>query len=205
MSWDPNRRGTSSGVGEMNPNCSAKLVSLEDGHTEILEPHKRGELWISGPTLLRSYWNKPKETSDTMWVDPSDGTRWLKTGDVAYVDEYAPGGIFHVVDRIKELIKVKGNQVAPAELEGTLLDCPHVADAAVVGVTIQGEEVPRAYVVLKEGKAGKVSEEDIAGWMAKRVARYKQLRGGVKFVEAVPKNQVCPFFFFSFFLSIFGF
>ena len=117
----------------------------------------------------------------------------LKTGDIAYVDEYAPGGIFHVVERIKELIKVKGNQVAPAELEGILLDFGEVADAAVVGVTINGEESPRAYVVRKEGS--RVTEEEVARWMADKVARYKQLRGGVKFVDVIPKNPVSSFFF----------
>ncbi|KAK4217159.1 putative 4-coumarate--CoA ligase [Rhypophila decipiens] len=184
MSWDPKYKGTSAGVGEMMPNCAAKIMSL-DGKTEILEAQERGELWITGPTLLRSYWNKPQATAETMHIDP-DGTRWLKTGDIAFVDEYKPGGIFHVVDRIKELIKVKGNQVAPAELEGILLDFKEVADAAVVGVTIDGEEVPRAYVVKKDGSS--VTEEDVAKWMAGQVAKYKQLRGGVKFVGEIPKN-----------------
>ena len=197
MSWDPTTKGTSAGVGEMNPNCSARIMSL-DGKTEILTANESGELWISAPTLLRSYWNKPKETADTLSID-ADGTRWLKTGDIAYVDRYAPGGIFHVVDRIKELIKVKGNQVAPAELEGILLDFGPVADAAVVGVTINGEEAPRAYVVRKEGSS--VTEEEVAGWMADKVARYKQLRGGVKFVDAIPKNPVSLAFFFSSFSS----
>ena len=161
MSWDPSRKGTSAGVGEMNPNCSARIMSL-DGKTEILSAKESGELWISAPTLLRSYWNKPKETADTLSVD-ADGTRWLKTGDIAYIDNYVPGGVFHVVDRIKELIKVKGNQVAPAELEGILLDFDQVSDAAVVGVTINGEESPRAYVVRKEKSS--VTEEEVARWM----------------------------------------
>lgn len=197
MSWDPLRKGTSAGVGEMLPNCAAKIMSL-DGKTEILQPNERGELWITGPTLLRSYWNKPKETAETLYIDPVDGTRWLKTGDIAYIDRYEPGGIFFVVDRIKELIKVKGNQVAPAELEGILLDFKEVADAAVVGVTIGGEEVPRAYVVKKEGS--KVTEEEVANWMAGKVARYKQLKGGVKFVDVIPKNPVSFCFFSPFFL-----
>ncbi|KAK4462046.1 4-coumarate--CoA ligase-like 7 [Cladorrhinum samala] len=185
MAWDPNNTSPASGgVGELNPNCKAKLMSL-DGKTPVEKANERGELWVTGPTLMRRYWKKPEATADTIVVD-SDGTRWLKTGDIAYIEEYKPGGIFHVVDRSKELIKVKGNQVAPAELEGVLLENPDVADAAVIGVTIKGEELPRAYVVKKPGS--KASEQDVAKWMESKVTRYKQLKGGVVFVDAIPKN-----------------
>ncbi|KAK3308999.1 uncharacterized protein B0T15DRAFT_491539 [Chaetomium strumarium] len=186
MAWDPNTpiRG-SGGVGEMYPNCKARLVSLDGRQTPIEKAGERGELWVTGPTLMRRYWRRPDATAGTIVVD-ADGTRWLKTGDVAFVEEYKPGGIFHVVDRVKELIKVKGSQVAPAELEGILLENPDVADAAVVGVTIQGEELPRAYVVPRPGS--KASEQDVARWMEGKVTRYKQLKGGVVFVDAVPKN-----------------
>ncbi|KAK4041768.1 hypothetical protein C8A01DRAFT_34147 [Parachaetomium inaequale] len=185
MSWDPTSpiRG-SGGVGEVYPNCKAKLVAL-DGKTPIETAGVTGELWVTGPTLMRRYWRKPEATVETVVVD-ADGTRWLRTGDVAFVEEYRPGGIFHVVDRVKELIKVKGNQVAPAELEGILLENPDVADAAVVGVTIKGEEMPRAYVVRSVNSTA--SEEDVARWMEGKVTRYKQLKGGVVFVDAVPKN-----------------
>ncbi|KAL2263472.1 hypothetical protein VTK26DRAFT_6679 [Humicola hyalothermophila] len=188
MSWDPTTTlPGSAGVGELSANCRAKLVSLADGATEITRPHERGELWVTGPTLMRRYWRRPEATADAVVVDPEDGkTRWLRTGDIAYVDRYAPGAIFFVVDRLKELIKVKGNQVAPAELEGVLLENADVADAAVVGVTIAGEEVPRAYVVRRQGSTA--SEQDVARWIEGRVTRYKWLRGGVKFVEAIPKN-----------------
>jgi acyl-CoA synthetase (AMP-forming)/AMP-acid ligase II len=187
MSWDPTTTvGPSAGVGEVYPNCKARLMAL-DGKTEITTAGERGELWVTGPTLMRRYWRKPEATAETIVVD-ADGTRWLKTGDIAFVEEYRPGGIFHVVDRVKELIKVKGNQVAPAELEGILLENPDVADAAVVGVTIKGEEVPRAYVV--RSAQSKASEEDVARWMEGKVTRYKQLKGGVVFVDAVPKNPV---------------
>jgi acyl-CoA synthetase (AMP-forming)/AMP-acid ligase II len=187
MSWDPTTTvGPSAGVGEVYPNCKARLMAL-DGKTEITKAGERGELWVTGPTLMRRYWRKPEATAETIVVD-ADGTRWLRTGDIAFVEEYRPGGIFHVVDRVKELIKVKGNQVAPAELEGILLENPDVADAAVVGVTIKGEEVPRAYVV--RSAQSKASEEDVARWMEGKVTRYKQLKGGVVFVDAVPKNPV---------------
>ncbi|KAK3373476.1 hypothetical protein B0T24DRAFT_263268 [Lasiosphaeria ovina] len=184
MSWDPKIRGHSSGVGEMMPNCAARLMAL-DGKTEITKAGERGELWVTGPTLMRGYWRKPQATADTLSVD-SDGTRWLRTGDIAYVEDYRPGGIFHVVDRLKELIKVKGNQVAPAELEGVLLESPDVADAAVVGVTIKGEEVPRAYIV--RDPASNATERAIADWMATKVARYKRLKGGVVFTDVIPQN-----------------
>ncbi|KAK1754532.1 4-coumarate--CoA ligase-like 7 [Echria macrotheca] len=184
MSWDPRLRKFSSGVGEMMPNSKAKLMSL-DGKTEILKANERGELWVTGPSLLRRYWRKPQATADTIVVD-ADGTRWLKTGDIAFVEEYKPGGIFHVVDRLKELIKVKGNQVAPAELEAVLLESPDVADVAVIGVTIDGGELPRAYVV--KDPRSKATEKDIAEWMKGRVAYYKQLKGGVVFTDIIPKN-----------------
>ncbi|TPX15709.1 uncharacterized protein E0L32_000043 [Thyridium curvatum] len=196
MAWDPTQPAAktgSSAVGELLPNCAARIVEVGTGTdpetnpaVEIREPRRPGELWVTGPTLMRGYWRNPKATAETVVVDAADGTRWLRTGDVAFVEQYRPGTLFHIVDRLKELIKVKGNQVAPAELEGVLLDRRDVADAAVVGVTIKGEEVPRAYVVRAAGS--RVSEQEIAQWFAGRVARYKQLRGGVKFVEAIPKN-----------------
>ncbi|EAQ92474.1 hypothetical protein CHGG_00709 [Chaetomium globosum CBS 148.51] len=185
IAWDlTSAVGGSAGVGEVYPNCRARLVAL-DGKTPIEKARVTGELWVTGPTLMRRYWNKPEATAETIVVD-AEGTRWLRTGDIAFVEEYKPGGIFHVVDRVKELIKVKGNQVAPAELEGVLLENPDVADAAVVGVTIGGEEVPRAYVVRRPQSTA--SEKDVAAWMEGKVTHYKRLKGGVVFVDAVPKN-----------------
>ncbi|KAI1850736.1 hypothetical protein JX265_004447 [Neoarthrinium moseri] len=184
LSWDPNSTLKSLAVGEMQPNCSAKLMRL-DGSGEITKANESGELWVSGPTLMKGYWNKPEATANTIHID-ADGTRWLKTGDIAYVETYAPGGLWNVIDRLKELIKVKGNQVAPAELEGVLLENKAVLDAAVVGVTINGEELPRAYVV--PNPAIKVTEKEIASWMENKVIRYKWLKGGVVFVPEVPKN-----------------
>lgn len=190
MSWDPLLLGTNNkGVGELMPNCSARIMEL-DGKTEITKANTPGEVWVTGPTLMKGYWKKPDATRDTTVVGP-DGTRWLKTGDIGYVDKYEPGAIFHIVDRLKELIKVKGNQVAPAELEAVLLERPDIVDAAVVGVTIQGEELPRAYIVMADDS--KATEKEIAEWMAKRVAKHKQLRGGLVFTNEVPKNPVSLF------------
>lgn len=185
--WHPKAViGQSTAVGEMMPNCKARIMRI-DGPGEITKANETGEIWVSGPTLLKGYWKKPEATADSLHIDP-DGTRWLKTGDVAYIEKYEPGGIVHVVDRIKELIKVKGNQVAPAELEALLLDNKGVSDVAVVGVTINGEEFPRAYVVPNPEE--KQTEQEIAKWMESKVVYYKRLRGGVKFVDAIPKNPV---------------
>lgn len=187
IGWDPKYDATTASVGEMMPNCSARLMEL-DGKTPIERANTPGELWVTGPTLMRGYWRKPEATAATIWVDPVDGTRWLRTGDIAFVEDYAPGALFHIVDRLKELIKVKGNQVAPAELEGVLLERPDVTDAAVVGVTINGEELPRAYIVRAPGSS--TSEQEMAEWLAGKVARFKRLRGGVKFIDEIPKNPV---------------
>ncbi|KAI1501413.1 hypothetical protein F5X99DRAFT_382404 [Biscogniauxia marginata] len=182
--WHPLSVIRSSAVGELVPNAKARLMRV-DGSEEITKANERGELWVSGPTLMTGYWKKPEATANTIHVDP-DGTRWVKTGDVGYVEKYEPGGLWHIVDRIKELIKVKGNQVAPAELEAVLLDHKGIADVAVVGVTIDGEELPRAYVV--PSASAKTTEQEVAKWMETRVIKYKWLKGGVKFVETIPKN-----------------
>lgn len=132
---------------------------------------------------MKGYWNKPEATQETI-VNSPDG-RWLRTGDIAYVDSRNQ---FYIVDRMKELIKVKGNQVAPAELEALLLEHPKIADAAVIGVMIGEGEVPRAYVV-KSGD-GNVTEEEVKKWVKERTSRFKWLKGGVEFVNEIPKNPV---------------
>lgn len=186
FSWDPTRPSNAS-VGELVANCQAKLVQLETG-VEITEANKPGELWLTGPTIMRGYWRNPTATAE-VFVTDENGTQWLRTGDVAYVEEFAPGALFHVVDRVKELIKVKGFQVAPAELEALLLERSDVADAAVIGVAIDGEEVPRAYIV-KTPNSEHTTEDDIASWLASRVARHKRLAGGVVFIDVIPKIPV---------------
>ncbi|KAM0719589.1 hypothetical protein Q7P37_003719 [Cladosporium fusiforme] len=164
-------------VGELNPNIEAMIVDEQGGEVGVGE---RGEFWVRGPNVMKGYWRKPEATRETLTADG-----WLKTGDIAYRNEK---GFIYIVDRKKELIKVKGNQVAPAELEALLLDHPAVQDAAVVGVTINGEELPRAYIALQETAKQSTTPEEIAAWLAQKVARHKRLAGGVKFVEAIPKN-----------------
>ncbi|PKY08679.1 putative AMP-binding enzyme [Aspergillus campestris IBT 28561] len=174
--WIPGKHYPRSSVGEPLANCEAKIMN-EDGTAE-LGTNERGELWARGPNVMRGYWKNPQATADT--INP-DG--WLKSGDVAYVDEE---GRFFIVDRLKELIKVKGVQVAPAELEGQLLHHPAVADAAVTGLKIIDGEYPRAYVVLKPGHHA--TDKEIMDFIKERVAPVKQLTGGVVFLDAIPKN-----------------
>jgi len=178
--FDPSKHSASFSVGELLANCEAKIVLDDEGKVEAPQG-ERGEIWVRGPNVMKGYWNKPAATKETF--GPGG---WLKTGDVAYVDKE---GNFFIVDRKKELIKVKGLQVAPAELEAMLLDHPEVQDAAVIGVPHNGDEAPRAYIVPQTpDKAGPELAEAIKAWLAERVSRHKRLEGGVHFIDAVPKN-----------------
>ncbi|KAK3619920.1 hypothetical protein LTR56_023716 [Elasticomyces elasticus] len=178
IGFDPTSSFVSGAVGELNPNIEGCIVD-EDGKEVGLE--ERGEFWVRGPNVMKGYWRKPEATAETMTPD-----RWLKTGDIAYRDK---DGLIYIVDRKKELIKVKGNQVAPAELESLLLDHPAVQDAAVVGVVINGEELPRAYVAIQPSHAGNFVTKELASWLAERVAPHKRLAGGVVVTDTIPKNS----------------
>ena len=165
-------------IGYLVPNTEAKLMD-EDGK-EVIEESHSGELWLRGPQILLAYWRNEEATKESKTEDG-----WFKTGDIAVCKNQK----WWIVDRKKELIKVKGLQVAPAELEAVLLEHEDVADAAVVGINIHGEELPRAYVVLLRRAKGKYAElrEDIQGFVAGKVAKHKKLSGGVKFVDEIPK------------------
>ena len=129
-------------VGVALPNIECKLVDPETG--EEVGPGGRGELWVQGPNVMVGYLNNPEATAVTL-----DAEGYLHTGDVAEVTEE---GVFSIVDRVKELIKYKGYQVPPAELEALLLTHDRIADAAVIGVRdAEGEEVPKAFVVRQPG------------------------------------------------------
>ncbi|KAI1392337.1 acetyl-CoA synthetase-like protein [Hypoxylon trugodes] len=175
--------------GSLAPGCRAKLIN-EDGK-EITGYEERGELWVQSPSVTLGYLNNEKATSEA-YVWDHDG-RWMRTGDVAVVRK-APSGYEHfaVVDRLKELIKVKGHQVAPAELEAHLLSHPHVNDCTVIPVPDEGSgEVPKAFVVKSASAASKSDEEvsrDIYKWVEEHKARYKWLKGGIEFIDAVPKS-----------------
>lgn len=144
-----------------------------------------GEMCVKGPNVMIGYLDDANSTAATI-----DKDGWLHTGDIARMDP--ADGNWYIVDRAKELIKYKGFQVAPAELEGLLLECPDVADAAVIGIydDAQATELPRAYVVLRHDS--RLSKQDAPGvitaWVQDRAANHKRLRGGVEILEVIPKS-----------------
>lgn len=167
-------------VGQMLPNQTAKLMSAEEKELPVGEV---GELWIKGPNIFKGYLNNPEGTKNALTDDD-----YFKTGDVGYLDEK---GNFYITDRVKELIKYKGFQVPPAELEGLLASYEKIDDVAVLGIYREdiASEVPLAYVVPKKGNTpGPQLEKDIVDWLASKVANHKKLRGGVKFTTEIPKS-----------------
>ncbi|MEV5340985.1 4-coumarate--CoA ligase family protein [Streptomyces sp. NPDC052676] len=164
-------------VGKLIAGTQMRIVSLDDPAKD-LGPGEAGEILIRGPQVMKGYLGRPDATAAV--IDP-DG--WLHTGDVGHVDR---DGWLFVVDRVKELIKYKGFQVAPAELEALLLTHPGIADAAVIGVHDEnGNEVPRAYVV-RQPHAGDLSEGEVMMYVAERVAPYKRVRQ-VTFIDTMPR------------------
>jgi acyl-CoA synthetase (AMP-forming)/AMP-acid ligase II len=171
---NPEGRNRPGSVGVLIPDTECKVVDVASGRE--LGPHETGELWVRGPQVMRGYLNRPDATAETL--DPEG---WLHTGDLGFADE---DGYFYIVDRAKELIKYKGLQVAPAELEAVLLAHPAVADAAVIPIPDEeAGEVPKAYVVLKEEAAPK----EILAFVAGRVAPFKKVRR-LEVVEQIPKS-----------------
>lgn len=183
-------------VGTLLPNQTAKFLS--PGSTSPFDPElppgSTGELYVRGPNIFKGYHNNPSATAAAITQDG-----YFRTGDIGYVDSQ---GNFYITDRVKEVIKYKGFQVAPAELEGILVTHPDIEDVAVIGVydESQASELPRAFVVLRTGQGVNENDdqqnnydvgmkaEEIKTWLEARVASYKQLRGGIKFVEQIPKS-----------------
>ncbi|KAI7857863.1 hypothetical protein BDC45DRAFT_565768 [Circinella umbellata] len=168
-------------VGRLVPMMKAKIVD-ENGNE--LGNNEAGELLVKGPNVMLGYKGDIKSTANAI-----DKDNWLHTGDILKRDEE---GNYYIVDRIKELIKYKGFQVAPVELESVLMQCPYVADAGVIGVydEAQGTEIPLAFVVLTESykSQSRSLPEKINTWVDKRVANHKRLRGGVRIIDEIPKN-----------------
>jgi acyl-CoA synthetase (AMP-forming)/AMP-acid ligase II len=161
-------------VGPLIPNTEAVIVDTLTG--AWLGPNERGELWLRGPQVMKGYLKNPEATALTL-----DADGWLHTGDIGYADA---DGFFYIVDRVKELIKYKGYQVAPAELEALLLTHPAVADAAVIpSPDEEAGEVPKAFVVRK----AEISADDLMAWVAQHVPPHKKIRR-LEFIEAVPKS-----------------
>jgi acyl-CoA synthetase (AMP-forming)/AMP-acid ligase II len=170
---EENRPGS---IGPPIPSTECKVADLLDGRD--LGPGEDGEVWIRGPQVMPGYLGDEEATANTL-----DGDGWLHTGDIGHADE---DGWFYLVDRLKELIKVKGFQVAPAELEALLLEHPSVADAAVVGSPDEESgEVPKAFVVPAGGTDLDVSE--LQAFVAARVATYKQVRR-IEVLDEIPKS-----------------
>ncbi len=163
-------------IGVTISNTEVRVVDPATG--QDLDVDEDGEVWIRGPQVMKGYLNNPEATAATI-----DAEGWLHTGDIGHIDA---DGHFYIVDRLKELIKYKGFQVAPAELEALLLTNDAVADAAVIGVPDEeAGELPKAFVVLKPGHSA--TEAEIREFVAGRVASYKQIRH-VEFLDAIPKS-----------------
>ena len=162
-------------VGPALPNTAYRIVEVG---TEVdAKTGELGEVWIRGPQLMKGYLNNPEATTEMI-----DADGWLHSGDIGYADEQ---GYLYVVDRVKELIKYKGLQVAPAELEGVVQSHPAVADVAVIpSPDDEAGEVPKAFIVVKPDAT--VTEEEIMAHVAAQVAPYKKIRK-VEFIDAIPK------------------
>jgi acyl-CoA synthetase (AMP-forming)/AMP-acid ligase II len=168
------QEGTLDSVGRGLPWVDWRIVDPASGAE--LGPGQSGELLVRGPQVMKGYLNQPEATAAMI-----DRDGWLRTGDVVYADAE---GDFHVVDRVKELIKYKGYQVPPAELEALLLTHPAVADCAVIPVPDEeAGEVPKAYVVLK----GEATADALMAYVAERAAPYKKLRA-VELTDQIPKS-----------------
>lgn len=161
-------------VGPPAPNTECKIVHPETGAE--LGPNQEGEICVRGPQIMKGYLNKPDATAHTI-----DADHWLHTGDIGYADEDSH---FFIVDRLKELIKYKGFQVAPAELESLLLSHPAIADAAVIPIADEeAGELPKAFIVLK----GQATADEIMNFVEEHVAPHKKIRE-VEFIDKIPKS-----------------
>ncbi|MCL4158773.1 UNVERIFIED_CONTAM: hypothetical protein GTU68_021674 [Idotea baltica] len=158
------------------PNTECRIVSTENG--EDMARGKTGELWVRGPQVMKGYLNNPDATAEAL-----DSEGWLHTGDIGHFDD---DGYLFITDRVKELIKYKGFQVAPAELEAELLTHPEIVDVAVIGVADdEAGEVPMAFVVPAPN--AEVTLETIQGYLEGRLSHYKQVRR-MEIVGEIPKS-----------------
>jgi acyl-CoA synthetase (AMP-forming)/AMP-acid ligase II len=169
-------------VGNILPNISVKIMSESGTPVPI---GTSGEIWVKGPHICAGYLNNPTATDNMMTPDG-----FLKSGDIGYQNK---DGDFYITDRLKELIKYKGFQVAPAELEGILTGHEKVADACVLAVydSYKATELPRAYVVKAPAARDiedSVLAEEIQQWFNGKISNHKRLRGGIRFTDAIPKS-----------------
>jgi acyl-CoA synthetase (AMP-forming)/AMP-acid ligase II len=173
---DPARANPAS-VGLILPDTEIRVVALAED-AEDPPVGVNGEIWARGPQVMKGYLDDPEANE---WIFPGDG--WLRTGDIGHVDE---DGYLYVVDRLKELIKYRGFQVPPAELEALLLQHPGVADAAVIPAPdASAGEVPKAFVVKTEG--ARLTEGELMSFVSERVPSYKKVRR-VEFIDEIPRS-----------------
>jgi 4-coumarate--CoA ligase len=184
-------------VSNRGPLVSSTVGKILDHSGNSLPPNQTGELAINGPQVMMGYMDNPDQTRECL-----SEQGWLRTGDMAHYDN---DGFFYITDRIKELIKVRGHQVAPAELEALLLTHPEVIDAAVIGIHDNySGELPRAFVIRRRNpdyattddtdesnkteESVMITESDLYEWVKERVTGYKRLDGGIVFVDTIPKS-----------------
>jgi acyl-CoA synthetase (AMP-forming)/AMP-acid ligase II len=162
--------------GSVGPAAPETEIRIVDANGAELRPNEHGEVWVRGPQVMQGYLNQPEQTAQVITADG-----WLRTGDIGFTD--ADGFLF-IVDRLKEVIKYKGYQIAPAELENVLLEHPAVGDAAVIGSPdLASGEVPKAFVVLKSA----ATPDEILDFVSARVAPYKKIRR-LEVVSQIPKS-----------------
>ncbi|CAO1369166.1 unnamed protein product [Diamesa tonsa] len=163
-------------VGSPVKGIYAKII---DENGIALGPNQNGELCFKGKRIMKGYINNPEATRETI-----DADGWLHSGDIGYYDEEFQ---FYIVDRLKELIKYKAFQVAPAEVEGILLSNPKIKDAGVIGIPDEEcGELPFAYVVKQPGV--QLTEQEVINFIAENTSKAKRLHGGVRFIDEIPKN-----------------
>ncbi|CBF89565.1 acyl--CoA ligase [Aspergillus nidulans FGSC A4] len=171
--------------GAVLPGLEARIVLNNDPSKKAAVKEEEGELWIRGPTVFTGYMNDRASTDACLTA-----SKWFKTGDIGYEDAM---GNLHITDRAKDMIKFKGFQIAPTELEDILIEHPAVRDVAVIGVW-NGEmhsEVPLAYLVAKESMAERERETaalSVMAYLRGKVVHYKHLRGGVIWIDQIPKS-----------------
>ncbi|KAH0840718.1 hypothetical protein AYO21_00628 [Fonsecaea monophora] len=172
--------GKSDATGSISPLVPGVEIRLVDEDYRDVEPGQPGELLVRGPMVTNGYYNDPKATAAAFYKD------WFCTGDIAVWRD----GLFYIVDRKKEILKYKGQQVSPAELEALLITHPSIQEAAVIGIRDPSDptsDLPRSYVVADPGE---ISADQVKAYVSKNLSASKQLRGGVVFVKELPKNAV---------------
>ncbi|XP_039272337.2 uncharacterized protein LOC120346636 [Styela clava] len=165
------------GVGKVCRNTEVKIINLQSG--KGLQKNQIGEIIVKGPQVMKGYMGNPDATAQTIMQDG-----WIHTGDIGYFDN---DEMLYIIDRLKEVIKYKGVQVSPAELESVILKHPKVADVGVIGIPdSHAGELPKAFVVKK---VDDLTADELDAFVKDELVDYKQLRGGIEFVEKIPKSS----------------